>query len=147
MNRFLNLCWCDTTIDARTERKHPHDWLQTVFGIPLLLYSSADDLDNAFWNQFSSLLYIRKSKNTLEQGNVHRWKFKMSTVTFRVRVLSVCVHWNFQIIWTVFQIDVKISDACKRKVFSVDVPNNHSLEHENSNFTGGLFQGLNLYDA
>jgi len=71
----------------------------------------------------------------------------MSTVTFRVRVLSVCVHWNFQIIWTVFQIDVKISDACKRKVFSVDVPNNHSLERENSNFTGGLFQGLNLYDA
>ena len=33
------------------------------------------------------------------------------------------------------------------KVFSVDIPNNHSLEHENSNFTGGLFQGLNLYDA
>ena len=30
----------------------------------------------------------------------------MSTVTFRVRVLSVCMHWNFQIIWTVFQIDV-----------------------------------------
>ena len=33
------------------------------------------------------------------------------------------------------------------KVFSVDAPNNHSLERENSNFTGGLFQGLNLYDA
>ena len=66
----------------------------------------------------------------------------MSTVAFRVRVLSVCVHWNFQIIWTVFQIDVKISDACirKRKVFSVDVPNNHSLERENSNFTGDYFR-------
>ena len=37
--------------------------------------------------------------------------------------------------------------ACQSKVFSVDVPNNHSLERENSNFTGGLFQGLNLYDA
>ena len=40
-----------------------------------------------------------------------------------------------------------ISDAHQSKVFSVDVPNNHSLERENSNFTGGLFQGLNLYDA
>ena len=36
----------------------------------------------------------------------------------------------------------------KSKVFSVEcVPNNHSLERENSNFVGGLFQGLNLKAA
>ena len=37
---------------------------------------------------------------------------------------------------------------CQRVTYSaLSIPNNHSLERENSNFIGGLFQGLNIYAA
>ena len=88
------MCWCDTTIicirlvDTRTEKKHPHDWLQTVFGIPCFCI-----LRQMIWTMHFEISFL----------NCQR------------------MHWSW----------------CSKQ----------SLERENSNFTGGLFQRLNLYDA
>ena len=47
-----------------------------------------------------------------------------------------------QMIWTMhFDISFLLCDTYANAL------DNHSLERENSNFTGGLFQGLNLYAA